>query len=415
LFLTGGPPQHETWDPKPDAPVEVRGELGSIETVVPGIRIGELFPGVAQVADRLCIVRSVTHHDTVHTSAGYTLLTGVYHPTPNTATAADIRPLPSDHPHLGSILSATQPGDTATGLPPFVALPEVIRDAGVNTFPGQDAGFLGKRHGPFLVEANATEPGFRLPEIALPADISLGRLDERRKLWSVIDREFTDIHGGRSHAPGLAEELKGYYEQAFDVIRAPESRQAFDLSLESDATRAAYGPHLFGQGCLLARRLLEAGVALVTVYWHYDGPEDSPVWDTHQSNARHLRERLAPPTDRALSSLVADLTVRGLLDDTLLICLGEFGRNPRINALGGRDHWPQVQSIVLAGAGVPAGAVYGSSDRKGGLPADRPLAPPDLTATVLHLLGVPPDLLLVDRQGRPHPACAGHPVAELLG
>jgi arylsulfatase A-like enzyme len=192
-------------------------------------------------------------------------------------------------------------------------------------------------------------------------------------------------------------------------------RRAFALDEESPRTRDRYGPHLFGQGCLLARRLLEAGVGLVTVYWHYEGPEDSPVWDTHQNNFPHLRDRLAPPTDRAVSALLDDVAARGLLDDTLVIVMGEFGRTPRVNKHGGRDHWAGAQSILLAGAGLPAGAIYGSTDRDGGLPAERPVPPADLTATFLHLLGVPAELEVTDRAGRPIRACHGSPLKGLVG
>jgi hypothetical protein len=198
------------------------------------------------------------------------------------------------------------------------------------------------------------------------------------------------------------------------LIGSSAVRQAFQLDREPERVRAAYGRHLFGQGCLLARRLLEAGVALVTVYWHYEGPNDSPVWDTHANNFPHLRQRLMLPTDQALASLLEDLAGHGLLDETLVVCLGEFGRSPRINANGGREHWPFVQSIVLAGAGIPGGSVYGASDRIGAWPADKPVTPPDLFATFLHLLGVRPEMELHDRSGRPVRVCEGTPLRGLF-
>ena len=187
-------------------------------------------------------------------------------------------------------------------------------------------------------------------------------------------------------------------------------RRAVQLDREPPRSRDAYGRHLFGQGCLLARRLLEAGVPLVTVYWHYEGPDDSPVWDTHENNFRHLRERLVPPADRAAAALIDDLAARGLLDETLVVVMGEFGRSPRINRQAGRDHWAPVQSVLLAGAGVPGGTAYGASDRTGGYPADRPVTPADLAATVLHRLGVPAGLEVRDRTGRPLRACEGTPI-----
>ena len=400
LFLTGGPPQHDTFDPKPDAPAEVRGEFRPIATAVPGVRFAELCPRLAARADKFCVVRSVTHTDTVHTSAGYTMLTGVPHPKANAKTAADIRPAADDHPHLGALWAAARP---AAPGPAFAALPEIIKDAGVNEFPGQGAGFLGGRFDPLRVEADADRTGFLSPAVAPPPDVPAGRLDARRRLLAGLDRA-----GGPS-------DWAAYHGQAFDLLRTPAVREALRPDREPDRTRAAYGPHLFGRGCLLARRLLEAGVPLVTVSWHYEGPDDSPVWDTHENNFRHLRERLLPPTDRAVAALLDDLSDRGLLADTLVVVMGEFGRSPRVNAKGGREHWPQCQSILLAGAGVPVGAVYGSSDRIGGYPATLPVGPADLTATFLHLLGVPPDATVRDRAGRPHRACHGTPIRALLG
>jgi hypothetical protein len=407
LFLTGGPPQLDTWDLKPDAPLEIRGEFRPIATTVPGLRISELFPRLARQADKYCIVRSVTHRDTVHTSAGYTMLTGVYYPRAVTS-AKMIRPAPDDHPHLGSIVARVR--GACRGMPPFVALPEIIRDAGVNDYPGFDGGFLGKPYAPFLVQADPARRTFQVPDIFLPSDMSVRRLDDRRVLLDQLNQRFDAV--ARS---GLLADEDRFYQQAFAMLRSPETRRAFELEREPYRVRQAYGKHLFGQGCLLARRLLEAGVALVSVYWHYEGPDDSPVWDTHQNNFRHLRERLMPPTDGAVASLLSDLAGRGLLDDTLVVCMGEFGRSPRVNRHGGRDHWPFVQSILLVGAGIQGGSVYGSSDRSGAHPAELPVTPPDLAATILHLLGVPAELELHDRAGRPIQACQGKPIRGLIG
>jgi hypothetical protein len=399
LFLTGGPPQHDTFDPKPDAPAEIRGEFRPIDTNVPGVRLAELCTRLARQADKFRVVRSVTHADTVHTSAGYTMLTGVAHPKANARSATDIQPGAADHPHLGSLLAKVRP--PASG-PAFVSLPEVIKDAGVNEFPGQGAGFLGRRYDPFRVEAGPGRGGFRFPDVELPPDMTDGRLEERRRLLARFDRE------------GGPPDRDAFNDRAFDLIRSPAVHRALKLDREPERVREAYGPHLFGRGCLLARRLLEAGVPLVTVYWHYEGPDDSPVWDTHENNFRHLRERLLPPTDRAVAFLLEDLSARGLLADTLVVCMGEFGRSPRVNPKAGREHWPQVQSILLAGAGIRGGSVYGSSDRAGGYPAEAAVTPTDLTATFLHLLGVPAGAEIRDQAGRPHLACHGTPVRGLL-
>ena len=405
LFLTGGPPQLDTFDLKPEAPAEVRGELRPIATNVPGIRIGELCPRLATCADKYCIVRSVTHHDTVHTSAGYTMLTGVDHPLANTSTAANIRPNANDNPHFGSLLAKSRP--PRDGTPAFVSLPEIIKDAGVNEFPGQSAGLLGKQYDPFRIEADEPRTGFQPPEIVLPADVNAERLDDRRQLLKGLDRAFRDSD--------RRIEGESLYQRAYDLIRSPAVQNAFRIDREPERVRATYGPHLFGQGCLLARRLLEAGVPLVTVYWHYEGPDDSPVWDTHENNFPHLRKRLMPPTDQAVAAVFDDLSVRGLLDDTLVIVMGEFGRTPRINKKGGRDHWPGAQSILLAGAGIRGGSIHGATDRIGAYPSAFPVSPVDLVATFLHLLGIPPDIEVHDRGGRPMRACHGTPIRPLLG
>jgi hypothetical protein len=406
LFLTGGPPQHDTWDMKPNAPERIRGELRPIATNVPGIQISELFPKLSRHADKLCIVRSVTHADRTHTSAGYTMLTGVPHPSANAATAANIRPGPHDHPHLGALRARVLP--SRSGVPPFVALPEAIKDAGVNPYPGLDGGLLGNQFGPFRIEANAERTGFQFPDVFLPRNITAGRLEERRLLRERIEQTVRRIE-----ATPIGD-MDAWYRQAFDVMCSSGVREAFAIEREPAKLREQYGSHLFGQGCLLARRLMEAGVGLVAVYWHYEGPDDSPVWDTHQNNFPHLRERLMPPTDAAMSALLADLDARGMLDDTLVLCMGEFGRTPLVNRLGGRDHWSALQSVVLAGAGVRMGTTFGSSDRDGAYPAESPVTPADLTATLMYLLGIPADLEIVDRTNRPVRACLGSPVLGLL-
>jgi hypothetical protein len=400
LFLTGGPPQHDTFDPKPSAPAEVRGEFRPIATAVPGLRFAELCPRLAAQAKRLCVVRSVTHRDGTHTSAGYTMLTGADHPLPNNPDIKLIRPSANDHPHPGALLSLVRPAPGRA--PTFVSLPEVIKDDAVNEFPGQGPGLLGNAHGPFRIDMDEAKAGFRVPDLALPAGMTLPRLDRRRALLGRLDR----VAGG---------EHDGLARRAYDLLHSPAVQRAIELGREPDRVRDAYGRHLFAQGCLAARRLLEAGVSLVTVYWHYEGPADSPVWDTHQNNFKHLRERLLPPTDQAVAALVADLADRGLLDETLVVVMGEFGRTPKVNRHAGRDHWPGAQSILLAGAGVPAGSVYGATDRHGALPASAPVSPADLMATILHLLGVDPAMEVQDRLGQARRVCAGKPVRGLIG
>lgn len=290
----------------------------------------------------------------------------------------------------------------------FASLPEVIKDANVNEFPGQDGGLLGNRYAPFRIEAEAKRTAFQLPDIFLPAGITANRLEDRRVLLHQFDRRLHEVEGS------VLRDMDGWYQKAFDVMSSPTIREAFALDREPQPVRQQCGDHLFGQSCLLARRLLEAGVGLAAVYWHYEGPDDSPVWDTHQNNFPHLRQRLMPPTDAAFAALLSDLDQRGLLEDTLVVCMGEFGRSPQINQHGGRDHWSAAQSIVFAGAGIQAGSIYGATDRDGGYPAENPVSPADITATMMHLLGIPADLEIKDRTDRPMLACHGTAIERVL-
>lgn len=408
LFLTGGPPQIDTWDPKPDAPPEIRGEFQPIATSVPGVLVSEVLPSLARVADHCCLVRSVTHGDNTHASAAYAMLTGNYHRLANARSSSDVQPTANDHPHPGALLTKVRTWQN--GIPVFAALPELLKDGGQGTLiPGQDGGFLGKGCDPFRVEGDIQSAGFQMPALALPPEMSIDRLAARRAL-----RERLDLPDRTTTREEVFADVDSFWAQGFDTLRASAIRTAFDLDREPEGQRTAYGSHLFGQSCLLARRLLEAGVSLVTVYWPTEGPEDSPQWDTHQNNFVHLRNRLAPPTDRAIAAVLGDLADRGLLDETLIVCFAEFGRSPRVNKLAGRDHWARVQSVMLAGAGIRRSGVYGASDRAGGYPLDHPVTPPDLTATILHLLGVRPDMELRDRNGRPLRACDGTVVSGLL-
>ena len=402
VFLNGGPSQLDTWDMKPDAPAEVRGELKPIATNVPGIQASELLPLLSQQVDKFKIVRSVTHPCSVHTTGVYTMLTGTVHATPN---VDQTRALPEDHPHLGSIVSRWRGGDNE--LPPFVTLPTMFEAPPVEgIWAGQNAGFIGRRYDPFVIRGDKQSAEFMAPAVELPGDISVGRLDDRRALLGRLNDR---AEGGRSG------DLDTFYEQAFALLASGRVREAYDLGREPEAVRDRYGPHLFGQGLLLARRLVEAGVGLTTVYWIDPTPPGfgGGEYDSHGRIYYHMRERLLPPTDQALSALFDDLDERGLLDDTLVVVMAEFGRTPRINKDAGRDHWPQLQSILLAGAGVSGGQVYGASDRIAALPTVDPITPPDLTQTILHLLGVPRDLELHDQQGRAFRACSGDVIPEL--
>ena len=407
VFLIGGPSQLDLWDMKPDAPAEVRGELKPFATKVPGIQISELLPLLARQVDKFKIVRSVTHPCSVHTTGVYTMLTGTIHATP---LVDQLRALPEDHPHLGSIVARFR--GTRGGLPPFVTLPKLFEAPPVDgIWPGQNAGFLGRRYDPFIVEGDKATAEFTAPGLALSGDVGAERLEDRRTLLRQLN-----LRAQQAQSSGKLDQLDGFYQQAFSLLTSTRAQAAFDLERESPATRDRYGRHLFGQGLLLARRMIEAGVPLATVYWIDPTPAGAGggEYDSHGRIYYHMRERLVPPTDRALAALFADLDERGLAADTLVVVMGEFGRTPRINKDAGRDHWPHVQSILLSGAGITGGSVFGASDRIAAEPSQDPIPPHDLAQTILHLLGVPADLELADAQGRPIRASRGTPVAGLL-
>ncbi len=406
VFLNGGPSQLDLWDMKPKAPAEIRGELSPIPTNVPGIEVSELLPLLSQQVDKFKIVRSVTHPCSVHTTGVYTMLTGKVHLTPKVdQTVAK----PDDDPHLGSIVAKSRGWRDA--MPPFVSLPMLFAAPPVEgIWAGQNAGFLGRRFDPFIARGNKATAQFTVPSIDLPTGFGAQRLEGRKTLLNQLGNTIRSVESTRQ-----VNDLDEFYQQAFSLLGSTEARSAFDLSREPDALRDRYGRHLFGQGLLLARRLIEANVPLVTVYWVDPTPAGAggAEYDSHGRIYHHMRNRLVPPTDRALSSLFADLSERGLLDDTLVLVMSEFGRTPRINKDAGRDHWPQVQSILMAGAGITGGTIYGASDRHAAFPAANPITPPDLAQTIFHLLGIADDFELRDAQDRAIRASEGTAIPSL--
>ena len=407
LFLMGGPPQHSTWDPKPDAPAEVRGQIGSIATTLPGVRFGELMPQLAQRADRLAILRAVSTNDNAHSSSGYYMLTGRPHAPMN---AENANPgAPNDWPSLGAVVQrlATSHSD----LPTTVRLPHQIFNTDGSVWPGQDGGMLGHLADPWMFRCQPASPDYRVAEFQLPSDVSLERLGARRDLA----RTMSQLHGA---IPGVGaiKEFGVQQDRAFRVLSSAASRGAFELSKESPETRRRYGMTQFGQSCLLARRLIEAQVRLVQVNWYRspDEPMDKPCWDSHVDETNRLKDVLVPPTDAALSALLDDLSERGLLDETLVVCMSEFGRTPKLNVVAGRDHWGSVFSIALAGGGVRGGTVYGASDEIGAFPKNGRVGPEDLTATILHCLGIAPDSEFLDAQGRTHVVSRGQAIQPIL-
>lgn len=408
LFLLGGPPQHETWDPKPDAPAEVRGDFQPIPSAVPGLQVGELMPRTAKLTDRIGVLRAMSTADNAHSSSGYWMLTGYPH-TPKNRENATPGP-PNDWPCVAAV--ARHLAGDRHQLPGAVRLPEEIWNTGRIVWPGQDAGWLGNGSDPWLLTCDPNADDFQVPALSLPGDVPPLRLDGRRSLLEAVNRHL----GGPGRSSGAVQRWDGLRGKAFDLLRSPAARRAFDIHQEPDALRDRYGRNRFGQSVLLARRLVESGVRLVQVNWTRwkDDENVAPAWDTHAKNSERLKNALMPPMDMAYATLLEDLEQRGLLDETLVVWMGEFGRTPKINARGGRDHWGHVFSVALAGGGIRGGVVYGSSDRQGGYPVDGRVEPQDLTATIFHCLGYDPHTAIHDRLGRPLAITKGTPIEPVL-
>jgi uncharacterized protein (DUF1501 family) len=407
LHQYGGPSHVDTIDMKPAAPDAIRGEFKPIATKVPGITICERLPRLAQVADKFTLLRSLYHEMKNHNSAGYYSLTG-HAPPSDDQRLRDSRDL---FPAYGSVVDRLAPAKI--GVPTFVSYPYLLRDGSIT--PGQHASFLGKAHDPFFIGQDPNSPEFRLPELSLPANLNLDRLENRREVQRMIDRQ-SELLEFSARARGI----EANYEKALTMLTAPRVKKAFDLSEEPAAVRTRYGRTTYGQGCLLARRLVEAGARFINVYFaaSIGGQGNSGGWDTHGFNKKPmypiLKNYLLPITDQAVPTLLEDLDERGLLNETLVVWVGEFGRSPRINSLAGRDHWPQCYPALLAGGGVCRGLVYGSSDRSGAYPATDAVRPDDLAATMFYLLGMDPQSEVRDSLNRPLQIAQGKPITGLL-
>lgn len=403
LFAWGGPSQLETFDPKPNAPKEVRGEFQAIATKAPGILISEHFQGLAQRTDQVAIVRSLTHNDPAHLSSGHLTLTG--HLAPVVRSDAE-PPSDRDTPHIGSVMAKLR--GAPNGLPPFVTIPWLAFHSAApgGRAPGQTGGWLGRKYDPFLVEGDPNHPDWEVPALQLIDGVSLDRLDDRAKLLSVIDSQRIQLDRQAQMA-----QMMQHQQKAFGMLTSPAVRNAFDLDQEPNEVRDRYGRHIHGQSVLLARRLIERGVPLVSVNWHNDGKN---YWDTHGNNFNRLKDDLIPPSDRALCALLDDLRERSLLDETIIAWVGEFGRSPVINGSAGREHHPYCYNGLFAGGGIRGGAVYGESDKHAGHPADKPVTPQDYTATLYHALGVDANATLNDPLGRPVRIYEGKPLLPLF-
>ncbi|MCA9089173.1 MAG: DUF1501 domain-containing protein [Planctomycetaceae bacterium] len=407
LFLMGGAPQHSTWDPKPGAPENVRGDFAPISTSVPGVQFGELMPDLARRAHQLAVLRAVSTGDNAHSSSGYYMLTGRKHVPQN---AENANPgAPNDWPNWGSVVQRLE---TPRGhLPDAVRLPCHIFNTDGSIWPGQDGGMLGRSVDPWLFRCQPSSPDYRISEFQLPDSMNLSRLQGRQQLARHLDQK-VQATSASTHLGAFAAQQ----ERAYGLLADAASRGAFDLQSESPETRAKYSDTPFGQSCLLARRLIEADVRLVQVNWYRgpDEPTDSPCWDSHRDESKRLKDVLVPPTDAAFSALLDDLQERGMLDETLVVCMSEFGRTPKFNGRAGRDHWGHVFSVALAGGGIQGGVVHGASDELGAYPTSGLVHPEDLTATIFHALGYTPETVFHDQVDRPHPISTGRVIEQIL-
>jgi hypothetical protein len=401
LFYYGGPSHLDTWDMKPAAPAEVRGEFRPIATRVPGVRISQHLPRCARITDKLAIVRGMHHTMRNHNSAAVEALCG------RTPLKGDLELLaddPASFPCHGAVLSHVRPGQR--GIPGHVALPHVMYN--VVRLPGQGAGFLGAAHNPFQVNRDPNLPGFRIDELDLPADLSPARLEDRRSLLAHVEARLR--RADRLLARGA---MTVSQERGFNLLSSEEVRRAFDLDRESERLRQRYGRTTLGQSLLLARRLVEAGVQFINVNDKITNGQTAN-WDSHENNFGRLKNDLLPPADQAFSALVEDLDARGLLESTLVVALAEFGRTPKVNKQAGRDHWPDCFSVVLAGGGVRGGLVHGASDRIGAYPAVDGVTPADLAATLFWRFGVDTTSEIHDLTGKPYRVSDGEPIRKLF-
>ncbi len=408
LFQWGGPSHLETFDLKPDAPEGIRGFHKPIRSSADGIQVSDRLPKTAKIMDKVTLIRSMHHTMKNHNSAGYYALSGHAPPSDDQR----LKDSPDLFPAYASVVDRLAPvqGD----IPTAASFPWTVSDGSFT--PGQRASFLGKPHDPFFVLRDPSAPDFALPELSLPPGLSYERLSARRELQKLVDAQ-TRLMDVSAEARGI----EGYYEKALAMLHSEKLRAAFDLSREPDKVRDAYGRTAYGQSCLLARRLVEAGVKFVTVNFapSIGGQSTSAGgWDTHGFNDTRMFPIIdayhMPMTEQTLPTFLNDLDERGLLDTTLVVWVGEFGRTPRINKNFSRDHWPQCYTALLAGGGVKRGHVHGASDKNGEYPAEKPVKPDDLAATMYHLLGIRHDTEVRDVANRPVPISYGKVLHEIL-
>lgn len=408
LFNTGGIPHHETWDPKPDAPEEVRGPFGSIATRTPGLLAGALMPKTAQLTDKIAVIRTMVTGDNSHSTSGYQMLTGVPHIPLSRENSLPGKP--NDQPSLNALIQALRP--PRGGLPASVMLPRRLANFdGLYPWPGADAGVLGRKFDPWLMECDPSAKDFAAPGCALPDDMAPLRVSSRLSLLDQLDQHLGEIRDRAALA-----DYDTYKQQSLDLIAGGKARTAFNIADESEATRDRYGRTKQGQCVLLARRLIEAGVSLVQVNWASPDKKlpNGGGWDTHEKHNESLKGWLMPMQDQIYSALITDLDERGLLDETLVCWVAEFGHTPKFNARAGRDHWGRAFCIALAGAGIRGGVVHGATDKHAADPTGDVVRPCDYLATVFHLLGFSSETLVHDVEGRPTPISRGQIVKSVL-
>ncbi len=391
IFLAGGPSQYETFDLKPNAAAEIRGEFKPIPSSISGLDVAEHLPKLAKSAHRMSIIRSLTHTNAGHGGGAHYMCTGK-HPTPlfkETTTRPN-----NEHPFPGAVV--TRERGARKGIPPFVSLPMLL------TYGGP--AFLGPEYMPFVIESDPASPGFSVRDLAAAPGVGESRAAARRTLRGVFEEE---NKAALKKASSRVEALNTFYQKAFDLVTSPAARSAFDIHRESTAVRDSYGRHTFGQSLLMGRRLIEAGCRFVSI--------DHGGWDNHTTIFQTLKDDLLPQVDSGLTSLLKDLDERGMLDSTMVVVMGEFGRTSRVNKDAGRDHWPQSQSVVITGGGIKRGQVIGSTDASGEYPVERPVSPEELMATIYTALGVDYQQIVYTPLGRPVPIVAdASPVQELL-
>ncbi|HKI30949.1 MAG TPA: DUF1501 domain-containing protein [Gemmataceae bacterium] len=389
IWLDGGPTHYETFDPKPDAPKEFRGEFDAIKTKIPGVFFSQHLKRLAAVADKVAVVRSIRHDQGNHGAGNHYMMTGAPPRIPVGCGA-----FVSFHPSLGSVVAHEK--GAPKGLPAYFSMPEMSRSGGPN--------FLGAKYAPFVVSDNPNNPGFRVRDVAVPQGLGDGRFESRKEARAAVDRMLR-FHDKAAGDPVAA--LDEHYQQGFDLIASKEAQAAFDVGREPDRVRESYGRNPFGQRALLARRLIEAGVPFVTLY--------EGGWDHHTKLFTTLTQRL-PPFEATIAALIEDLAQRGLLDSTMVIALGEFGRTPQINKDAGRDHWSNAMSVLFAGGGTPGGQVVGATDKKGFAAVERVLSPENFASTIYAKLGIDPGKVLYSPNGRPaHIVSDPTPISELMG